>query len=100
VTVFDTNESRFRHRGAISHGFAVVRDRVYEGYIYTCPRCGFVARPMRHRTGATHRGDRHALDCPNTAHEAQLEQAYGAPRHEWWPPEVLLLLQRDDEVPV
>jgi transcriptional regulator with XRE-family HTH domain len=28
-----------------------------------------------------------------------LEDAYGSPRHEWWPREVLVLLQRDDEVP-
>jgi hypothetical protein len=71
VTALDTNESRNRHRNAISYGLAASRGRVYEGYIYTCPRCGFIARPMKHRIGAMHRGDRHALDCPNSEHEAQ-----------------------------
>lgn len=27
-----------------------------------------------------------------------LEQAYGAPPHAWYPPEVLLVIQRDEEV--
>lgn len=29
---------------------------------------------------------------------AALELAYGAPAHAWYPPEVLLVIQRDEEV--
>lgn len=30
-------------------------------------------------------------------HQLQLEEAYGAPAHEWYPPALLLLIERDEQ---
>lgn len=34
-------------------------------------------------------------ELPADKHVPTLEQAYGAAAHEWWPPAVLLLIERD-----
>lgn len=62
----DTNESRRRHRSAISFGQWLDRDRakLRLGYVYACPRCSFTSRTCMALVGAELAADRHALECP------------------------------------
>jgi transcriptional regulator with XRE-family HTH domain len=37
------------------------------------------------------------IQLPRDAWKAALETVYGIPPHEWYPPEVLLVVERDEE---
>jgi hypothetical protein len=62
TAVLDTNVSRDRHRPHIKDTMFLDEYRA-SGFVYACPRCGDESTVMKHRSGAEHRGDVHALEC-------------------------------------
>lgn len=67
--VLDTNESRNRHLADIAYAAAAwgTSPDGRDGYLYTCPRCGWLSKVMRWRLGAETQADSHAIACPDGA---------------------------------
>jgi hypothetical protein len=61
--VLDTNVSRSVFRRHIGHRTPLFDHAPPWGYVYTCPRCGWQSRGMKHTIGAEWQGQSHALDC-------------------------------------
>lgn len=70
MSALDTHVSKYAIRRHIEHRTWVYEHEPPWGEVFTCPRCGWQSKGMKHRIGAEWQGEKHALVCkPRTVRE-------------------------------